>query len=109
MTVNVTRTLIIMAICIVCTFGPRLLPFALFSKRAVPKAVQYLGRVLPLAIMSTLVIYCLKGVTFTAPDSWLPQAIALAVTVAIHLWRRNTSLSIFVGTACYMALLQLVF
>lgn len=109
MTVNVERTLIIMAICVVCTFGLRVLPFALFGKRDVPPAIQYLGRVLPLAIMSMLVIYCLKGVTFTAPAGWLPQAIALAVTVAIHLWRRNTSLSIFVGTACYMVLVQLVF
>ena len=109
MTVNVTRTLVIIAICVVCTFGLRLLPFALFGKREVPKPVQYLGRVLPMAIMTMLVVYCLKDVTFAAPDGWLPQAIALAVTVAVHLWRRNTSLSIILGTVCYMALVQLIF
>ena len=36
----------------------------------------------------------------------LPRA---AVTAGLHLWRRNTLLSILAGTACYMALVQLVF
>ena len=39
----------------------------------------------------------------------IPEAIAVAVTAGLHLWRRNTLLSILAGTACYMALVQLVF
>jgi branched-subunit amino acid transport protein AzlD len=62
-----------------------------------------------MAVMTTLVVYCLRNVTFTAAEYFAPQLIAVAVTVGLHLWRRNTLLSIFGGTACYMLLIQLVF
>ena len=39
----------------------------------------------------------------------LPEAIAVAVTAGLHLWRRSTLLSILAGTAVYMLLVQLVF
>ena len=39
----------------------------------------------------------------------LPEAIAVAVTAGLHLWKRSTLLSILVGTAVYMLLVQLVF
>ena len=37
------------------------------------------------------------------------QAIAVAVTAGLHLWKRSTLLSILMGTAVYMLLVQLVF
>lgn len=39
----------------------------------------------------------------------IPELIGVAVTAALHLWRRNSLLSIAVGTAVYMALVQFVF
>lgn len=39
----------------------------------------------------------------------LPEAIAVAVTAGLHLWKRSTLLSILAGTAVYMLLVQLVF
>jgi branched-subunit amino acid transport protein AzlD len=39
----------------------------------------------------------------------LPELIATAVVVVLYLWKRNTLLSIGVGTVLYMALVQLVF
>jgi branched-subunit amino acid transport protein AzlD len=41
-------------------------------------------------------------------SAW-PEIIAIAVVVALHLWKKNTLLSIAVGTVCYMLLVQLVF
>ena len=38
-----------------------------------------------------------------------PEAIALVVTVALHLWKRNAVASIIGGTAVYIALVNLVF
>ena len=56
------RALIIILLVAVCTLITRLIPFVLFGgKRQVPKAVEYLGQILPPAIMATLVVYCLKG------------------------------------------------
>ena len=92
------------------TAALRFLPFFIFrGNRKTPPYIEYLGKVLPYAIMGMLVVYCLKGVTFTALENWLPQLIASALVVLIHLWKRNTLLSIISGTVVYMLLVQLVF
>ena len=109
MEINVTRTLLVIAVCTVCTFAERALPFVIFRGREVPKIVQYLGRVLPMAIMATLVIYCIKGISLTAMSGWVPYLAGIAVTAVLHWWRKNALLSIVAGTAVYMLLVQLVF
>lgn len=90
------------------TAGLRFLPFVLFSRRATPKAVAYLGRVLPGAVMAMLVVYCLKDVSFEAAGSWLPPLIASVAVVGLHVWKRSTLLSIVGGTALYMILIRLI-
>ena len=89
----------------------RFLPFMVFGgKRKVPKFIEKLGKMLPYAIMGMLVVYCLRDVSFTAGVSgFLPSLIACAVVAALHIWRRNTLLSIIVGTVCYMILVQVIF
>lgn len=92
------------------TFLTRALPFLLFDRGdSPPKLVLYLGRVLPPAIIAMLIIYCLKGITFSAPAGWAPQLIAVGAVVALHLWKKNNLLSIFGGTILYMVLVQAVF
>ena len=39
----------------------------------------------------------------------LPELIAIAVTISLHLWKRQMLLSIAGGTVCYMLLVQFVF
>ena len=98
------------AVIALVTAALRFLPFLIFrGNRKTPPYIEYLGKVLPYAIMGMLVVYCLKGITFTALENWLPQLIASALVVLIHLWKRNTLLSIISGTVCYMLLVQLVF
>ncbi len=88
----------------------RFLPFLIFREgRKTPAVIEYLGRVLPWALMGMLVVYCLKDVRFTEPGLWLPQLIGCTIVAALHVWKRNTLLSIGVGTLCYMLLVQLVF
>ena len=91
------------------TFFLRLFPFAVFPTGKTPKAISYLGKVLPPAVIAMLVIYCLKDVSFGSPEGFLPQLIASAVVALAQLWKKNTILSIAIGTAVYMALVQLVF
>ncbi|MGI6182752.1 MAG: branched-chain amino acid transporter permease [Candidatus Fimadaptatus sp.] len=91
------------------TLATRAVPFLAFSGRRVPRMVLYLGRVLPPAIMAMLVVYCLKDVNFMAASYGLPELIACALVIALHLWRRNALISIFGGTAAYMLLIQCVF
>ena len=91
------------------TIALRFAPFLLLRGRETPKFIAYLGRVLPYAIMGMLVVYCLRGTSFLNVSNWLPQLIAVAVVVGLHIWKRNTLLSIIAGTAIYMILVQVVF
>ena len=54
-----------------------------------------------------LIVYCLRS--YAASAAIIPQLIACAVTVGLHLWKRNSFLSIFGGTAVCMLLTQFVF
>ena len=88
----------------------RWLPFWLFpEKKQPPAVVAYLGKVLPPAMMGLLVVYCLRSVDVSAPPHGLPELIAIAVTAGLHLWKRNTRISIGAGTVVYMLLVQLIF
>ena len=77
--------------------------------RPTPKFVVYLAGVLPCAIMAMLVVYCLRGVDLLGPAHGLPELLAGAAAVGLHLWKRQMLLSIAGGTICYMLLVQLVF
>lgn len=92
------------------TAALRFLPFLIWSgSRSVPPIIDRLGHVLPYAMMGLLVVYCLKDISFAAASGFLPPLIACAVVVLLHIWRRNTLISIIGGTVCYMLLVQLVF
>lgn len=107
---SVREQLLTVAILAAATMLTRFLPFAVFSSgRPVPKIVTYLGRALPPAIFSMLVVYCLRSADPFSGSHGIPELIAVLVTAGVHLWKRQTLLSIVAGTACYMILLQLVF
>ena len=92
------------------TAALRFLPFMIFTKgRKVPEIGAYLGRVLPYAVMAMLVVYCLKGISFVQMPFGLPELISVVLVVVLHVWKRNTLLSIIGGTVCYMMLVQMVF
>ncbi len=65
--------------------------------------------VLLFAVIGMLVVYCLKDATFTAYSYGLPELIAIVGVALIHLWRRNTLLSVAGGTVFYMLIVQFVF
>ena len=106
--INVSRSLIIIAICAVVTLFERALPFLLFRNGKVPGYIRYLGKVLGPAIMTTLVIYCLKNISFSSVSGFAPQLISCAVTAGLHLWKKNSLISILGGTVCCMLLTQLM-
>ncbi len=107
---TVTQQLLTIAILALGTMATRFLPFLIFrDNKPTPKYIQYLGKALPAAIFGMLVVYCLKSVNVLAYSYGLPELIAIAVTVGLHLWKRQTLLSIAGGTVCYMLLVQVVF
>ena len=102
--------ILMVAVIALVTMSTRFLPFLIFREnQQTPKMITYLGKVLPCAIMGMLVVYCMKDVAFTSFPHGLPELIGCAVVAALHIWKRNSLLSIGVGTVCYMLLVQLVF
>ncbi len=92
------------------TAATRFLPFLLFGgKGELPPFVAYLGKALPCAVMGMLVIYCLKDVTPLVWPYGLPELLGCGITAGMHIWKRNSLLSIAAGTVSYMLLVQLVF
>ena len=95
------------AVVAACTALTRWAPFLLFGgKRAMPRRVVFLGRVLPPAIIAALVVYCLKDVAFDSFANGPAALVSAALVAALHLIKRNTLVSIFVGTVAYMVLIR---
>ena len=110
MALTTTQALIIIAALALGTVITRFLPFLLFPNAAsAPPYILYLGKMLPTAAISLLVIYCLKDITLATAPHGLPEALAIAAVTALHLWKKNSLLSIGGGTLLYMLLVQLVF
>ena len=100
----------IIVVATIVTMATRFLPFLIFgSNRKTPDIVVYLGKVLPYAIIGMLVIYCMKDVAILSWPHGIPELIGCVIVAALHIWKRNSLLSIGVGTVCYMLLVQLVF
>ena len=88
----------------------RFLPFVIWGdNRKTPKIIEKLGRTLPYAIMGMLVIYCLKEINFGSIEGYLPTFISTLVVVTSYVLKRNTLISIILGTLCNILLLQFVF
>ena len=104
------KSLLIIFVVAVTTFSTRVIPFLVFPKgKAIPKTVQYLGKVLTPAVIGMLVVYCLKDTQVIAAPHGIPELISVAVVAVLHVWKRNNLLSIGVGTVLYMILIQVVF
>ncbi|MFM9370554.1 branched-chain amino acid transporter permease [Streptomyces sp. Da 82-17] len=90
------------------TWGLRALPFAALAPLRASSTVQYLSTRMPAGVMVILLVYCLRDLPVTETRALAP-VIALAVTVGLHLWRRNALLSILGGTVVHVVLASAVF
>lgn len=104
------QQIITIAVVVLGTMVTRFLPFLIFpAGKETPPYIQYLGNVLPAAVFGMLVIYCLKGVDFLGGNHGIPEILAIALVIALHVWKRQMLLSIAAGTVFYMVLVQMVF
>lgn len=105
-----TQQIITIGMVILGTALTRFLPFLIFpAGRPTPKYIQYLGKMLPGAVFSLLVIYCLRNVNILAGTHGLPEIISIMAVIGLHLWKKQMLLSIAGGTVCYMLLIQIIF
>lgn len=108
--IDVKESLAIILVVAITTFFTRALPFLIFKNTStLPEKVVYLGKVLPMAIMLCLVVYCLRNTAFLTYPYGIPELISIGVVVILHVWKRNNMISIVCGTVLYMVLIQVVF
>ena len=98
---------VIIALCSLASMLSRSLPFK--PGASLPSYIRYLGKALPSAVFALLVVYCLKDVSLLSGNHGIPEAIALLVTMLLHLWKRQMMLSMAAGTILYMGLVQYAF
>lgn len=107
---TLTQEIITIAAAVLGTMATRFLPFLLFpANKKTPPLVLFLGRLLPPAVMGMLVVYSLKDVQFTGGTHGVPEALAIALLVALQLTLRNALVTIGVSTVFYMLLVQKIF
>ena len=110
MTMTVWQSAVIIAVVVLGTMMTRFLPFVVFpAGKPTPKYVQYLGDVLPFAVIGLLVVYSLKDTIVLVWPYGIPEIIAIVCIILLHIWKKNMLLSIAAGTVVYMLLVQLVF
>lgn len=95
----------------VTSYFLRAFPFLVLNKKnkAVEKYMMYLGKVLPPAVIGILIIFCLKDTSIVNSLYGIPEMLAVAVVVLLHVWKRNSLISILGGTVFYMYLVQKIF
>jgi branched-subunit amino acid transport protein AzlD len=106
--INTIYPLAVIGVIAVVTWALRAFPFLLFGNRPLPKVIRYLGKALPPAIMTVLVIYCLRDISFSQSPFGIPELAACALVVILQAVRKNMYLSIIAGTVCYMVLIRVM-
>ena len=110
MTFNFISSVVTLVIVALVTALTRGMPYLLFGgKKEIPSTIKYLGTVLPASIMIILVVYCLRNIDITSFPFGLAELISVAFVAILQVIKKNTILSILLGTACYMILIRTVF
>ncbi|MDY4920619.1 MAG: AzlD domain-containing protein [Phascolarctobacterium sp.] len=105
-----SEQLITIAVVILGTMTTRFLPFIIFpTDKKTPPLINYLGKVLPSAVMGLLVIYSLKDVNLFSYPYGLPEAMAIALIISLQLLCKSLLFTITGGTIAYMLLVQYLF
>ena len=107
---TLSQQIITIAAVVSGTMVTRFLPFILFpADKPTPKYIQYLGKVLPYAVIGLLVVFCFKSLSITTYPFWLPELIGVVTVILLHWWKKNMLISIAGGTIVYMLAIQGIF
>lgn len=110
MAINYGYSILAIIVVALVTWFTRGAPHLLFGgKKELPATIRYLGTVLPASIMIILVAYCLRNIDITAFPFGLAELLSVGLVIVVQFVKKNTILSILLGTACYMILIRTVF
>ncbi|BDM74653.1 putative branched-chain amino acid transport protein (plasmid) [Streptomyces nigrescens] len=105
---DIRYLLLAAAVSAAITWALRAVPFTVLAPLRSSKTVQYLSTRMPAGVMVILLAYCLRDLPLPHSGA-IPPLVALAVTIGLHLWRRNTLLSLIGGTTVNVALASTLF
>ena len=105
---SLPRLVIAVFACAAVTFAIRAAPFVIFTSGRIPRALLHVTRFLPPLVMAALLIFSFRTEDFRVYPHGIPAIVGLALTLSLHLWRRNSLLSIFTGTVAYMVLIRVM-
>ena len=125
MKTGIGEALILSAVMAIAIFFCRIFPFLFFRKKtgAAPGGgatdhsaaanrglvfLNFVEKTVPPAAMTVLAFNSLAAPAKVNPRELIPSITAAIITAVLHLWRKNPLISIFGGTALYMALLRVV-
>ncbi|MET8520247.1 AzlD domain-containing protein [Nocardioides sp. NBC_00163] len=90
------------------TWTLRAAPFAMLAPLRHSALLAYIGDRMPVGVMVILAAYTLRDTDPVVLTSAGPAALALAITIGLHLWRGSMTLSIFAGTAAYVLVTSVI-
>ena len=100
--------LAVLAITFMITYSLRAVPFAVLGTLRESTLVQQLAVWMPVGILGILAVSAFRGSVLAVPGTTVPALIAVAATVVVHLiLGRRTLLSVGIGTAIYVALVNM--
>ena len=102
-----SSALIALSLCILVTYFWRSLPFLALRGKKLSPSLSRLGELLPPSIMAILLIYSTRSIV-TGASLRLSLIAGCLFTALIHLWKKNTILSVLAGTLLYVALRNLL-
>ena len=110
---NLQEALIATLFIMLVTIIERAFPFILFSKKNPPKVILFIEKYIPPMVMAALLLYCVKDISFISNNSadlngFIPYVVGIGATIALHIWKRNSLISIFGGTGIYMILIRIL-
>lgn len=110
---NLKQSLIAVFFIMLVTILERAFPFILFSRKNPPKVINFIEKYIPPMVMAALLFYCIKDISFVRDENlylkgFLPYTIGIVSTIFLHIWKRNSLISIFGGTAIYMILIRIL-
>lgn len=93
-----------LAVAVGITVTLRAAPFGMKHATKGSALLADIGRWMPLGAIIILAVYCLTTIDVTAPPYGVSELVGVAVTLAVHLWRRSAVVSIVTGTAACLAM-----
>lgn len=114
---NLTQVFIAIFCTALVILMERAFPFILFSKKNPPAVIRFIEKYIPPMVMAALLFYCIKDINFIALadnvkaidwKGFVPYVVSIAITIGLHLWKRNALISIFGSTIIYMILIRVL-